>query len=335
MRRVTGPAGGLISYFTRHGTAANLLLVVLIVAGLIAAPRMRAQFFPDVIVDDVRVTVEWEGAGAADVDAAIVQVLEPALLTVEGVESSSSRSLEGNARITLEFDPGWDMGRASDDVQAAVDSVTTLPSEAEDPKVTRGAWRDRVTDVVVTGPVDPAQLARYTDEFITRLFAEGVTRTTIRGLAAPETIVEVSTVDLMTHDVTIEQIANAIRQEVDADPAGDVEGANARVRTGVEKRAPDQIAAIVLRSNPDRSKLLVGDVATVRVEGPTRARSYFVGDNPAMSVRVDRSNKGDAIGIQATVEQVAAVMQTTLPQGVTVELIRTRAEAISSRLALL
>lgn len=335
MRRVTGPAGGLLSYFTRHGTAANLLLVVLIVAGLIAAPRMRAQFFPDVIVNDVRVTVVWEGAGASDVDAAIVQVMEPTLLAVEGVESSSSRSLEGNARITLDFEPGWEMSRAADDVQAAVDTITTLPSEAEEPKVTRGAWRDRVTDVVVTGPVDPAQLARYTDEFVTRLFVEGVTRTTIRGLAAPETVVEVSTIDLMTHDVTIEQIANAIRQEVDADPAGDIEGANARVRTGVEKRAPDQIEAIVLRSNPDLSKLLVGDVATVRVEGPTRQRSYFVGDNPAMSVRVDRSDKGDAIGIQAKVEEVAAEMQATLPQGVTVELIRTRAEAISSRLSLL
>ncbi|WP_127114733.1 efflux RND transporter permease subunit [Shimia sediminis] len=335
MRRVSGPAGGLLSYFTRHGTAANLLLVVLIVAGLIAAPRMRAQFFPDVIIDNVSVTVLWEGAGAADVDAGIVQVLEPALLSVEGVESTAARSLEGNARITLDFEPGWDMARAADDVQAAVDAVTTLPEEAEDPKVSRGVWRDRVTDVVVTGPVDPAQLARYTDEFVTRLFVEGVTRTTIRGLAAPQTLVEVSTVDLMTHDVTIEQIANAIKQEVDADPAGDVEGANARVRTGVEKRAPDQIAAIVLRSNPDRSKLLVGDVATVTVEGPTRARSYFVGDNPAMSVRVDRSDKGDAIAIQATVEKVAADMQTTLPQGVTVELIRTRAEAISSRLTLL
>ncbi|WP_299352519.1 efflux RND transporter permease subunit [uncultured Shimia sp.] len=335
MRRVSGPAGGLLSYFTRHGTAANLLLVVLIVAGLVAVPRMRAQFFPDVILDSVRVSVIWEGAGAADIDAAIVQVLEPAMLGVEGVESTNSRSTEGSANIALEFEPGWDMGRAADDVQAAVDAVTTLPADAEDPKVRRNAWRDRVTDVVVTGPVDPAQLARYTDEFVTRLFAEGVTRTTIRGLAAPQTVVEVSTVDLMSYDVSIEEIANAIQQEVDADPAGDVEGANARVRTGVEKRAPDQIEGIVLRSNPDGSKLLIGDVANVRVEGVTRNRTYYVGENPAMSVRVDRSDKGDAIGIQATVEEVAAKMQTTLPRGVTVELIRTRAEAISSRLSLL
>lgn len=335
MRRISGPAGGALSYFTRHGTAANLLLVVLIAAGLLAAPRMRAQFFPDVIIDNVRVTVTWEGAGAADVDAAVVQVLEPALLAVEGVESTSSRSTEGSARITLDFEPGWDMSRAADDVQSAVDIVTTLPEDAEEPKVRRGVWRDRVTDVVITGPVDPVQLARYTDEFLTRLFAAGVTRTTIRGIAAPETIIEVSTIDLMTHDVSIEQIATAIAQEVDADPAGDVDGANARVRTGVEKRAPDQIAGIVLRSNADGSKLTIGDVAAIRVEGVTRNRSYFVGDNPAMSIRVDRSDRGDAIAIQESVENVAAEMQTTVPKGVTLELIRTRAGAITSRLNLL
>ena len=84
--RETGAAmaAGVLSYFTRHRTAANLLLVVMIALGIAAAPRMRAQFFPDVIVDTVTVSVEWEGSGAEDVDAGIVQVLEPVLLGVEG-----------------------------------------------------------------------------------------------------------------------------------------------------------------------------------------------------------------------------------------------------------
>ena len=141
MRELGDRAGGILSYFTRHATAANLLLVVLILAGLASFPRMRAQFFPDVIVDNVTVSVAWEGAGAEDVDAAIVQVLEPAMLAVEGVEQTNSRSVEGTARITLDFEPGWDMGRAAEDVQAAVDAVTTLPEDAEEAVVRRGRWR--------------------------------------------------------------------------------------------------------------------------------------------------------------------------------------------------
>ncbi|MCE8009204.1 efflux RND transporter permease subunit [Aestuariivita sp.] len=334
-RDVPRAAGGVLSYFTRHPTAANLLLVMLMVLGLAAIPNMRAQFFPDVIIDNVTVSIEWEGAGPEDVDGAIVQVLEPVLLAVDGVESSNSTSREGQASITLEFEPGWDMGRAADDVQAAVDGITTLPEEAEEPNVRRGAWRDRVTDLVITGPVEPEQLALFADELVTRLFTVGVTRTTIRGVAAPETVVEVPSSALIEHDVTMQQIAQAIAEEVDADPAGDVTGANARVRTGTEKRTPDDIARIVLRSNADGSKLTVADVARILVEGPDRERAYFVGEDPAISIRVDRSDQGDAIGIQRTVEEIAEQMQASLPQGVTVELIRTRAEAITGRLNIL
>ncbi|CUK00390.1 Multidrug transporter MdtC [Ruegeria denitrificans] len=335
MRDIPGAAGGILSYFTRHRTVANLLLLVMMVLGAAAIPAMRAQFFPDVILERVDVNVEWEGAGPEDVDNGIVQLLEPALLAVEGVASTTSTSREGRANIRLEFEPNWDMSRAVDEVRTAVDSVTNLPEDAEEPSIRRAAWRDRVTDVVVTGPVDPDQLAKFTDELINRLFAVGVTRTTIRGLAAPRVVVEVPTAQLIANDITLSEIAQAIAAEAMASPAGDVTGANARIRTGTEKRTPEEIEGIALRNFADGSKLYIGDVADIRIEGVNRNRSYFVGENPAMSVRVDRSNLGDAIQIQRAVEDVVAELQASLPEGVTIELIRTRAQAITDRLDIL
>ena len=307
----------------------------MVVAGVVAIPNMRAQFFPDVIIDNVTVSVQWNGAGAEDVDAGIVQVLEPGLLAVEGVESSSSVSREGSGYIVLEFTPGWDMARGADDVQSAIDTVSTLPDEAEEPAVRRGAWRDRVTDVVISGPIAPKQLGQFADEFVIRLFAAGVTRTTIRGVAAPQVMIEVPSSQLIANDVTMSQIAAAIAEEVNADPAGDVTGANARVRTGTQKRTAEEISGVVLRSNPDGSTLTVGDVARVLQQGVDRERGYFVGDNPAISVRVDRSNNGDAIAMQASVQEVADTLQLTLPRDVTIGLIRARAAAISARLDIL
>lgn len=326
---------GLLSYFTRHPTAANLLLAVLVILGLAAAPRMRAQFFPDVVVDNVSVIVIWDGASAEDMDQGIVQVLEPVLLAVEGVETGSATSREARASIVLEFEPGWDMGRAAEEVQAAIDTVTTLPEEAEKPLVRRGAWRDRVTDVIITGPVAADRLGRFADELVARLFEAGVTRTTIRGLAAPRTIVEVPSVNLIAHDITMAEIAAAVGAEIDADPAGDVEGANTRVRAGTGRRGTAEIAAIALRSLPDGSRLSVGDVASLRIEGAARERQYFVAGNPAMSVRVDRSASGDAIAIQHTVERVVSEMRQSLPRGVDLSLVRTRSEFISGRLDML
>ena len=333
--KVTGLAGGMLSYFTRHRTAANLVLVIMLAAGLAAFPRMRAQYFPDIIIEDVSVSVAWSGAGAEDVDRAIVQVLEPALLAVEGVTDTSATSREGRAYLQLEFEPGWDMSRAADEVQAAVDAVNTLPEGSEDPDVRRGAWRDRVTDVVITGPVGVEQLGRFADELVTRLFAVGVTRTTINGVAAPETIVEVPSRALIQNDVAMSEIAEAIASATETDPAGDVGSGTARVRTGSAKRSAEDIAGIVLRSNPDGSKLTIGDLGRVRTEGIDRERVFFVGENPAISVRVDRSEGGDAVRIQRQVEDVAAEMERTLPAGVELDLIRTRAEQITARLNIL
>ena len=227
MRQLPKSAGGFLSYFTRHGTAANLLLVVMLVLGFAASTQIRSQFFPDVIIDNVNVSVDWEGAGPEEIDNGIVALLEPVLLSVEGVKSSYSTASQGATNITLDFEPNWDMARAADDVKVAVDSVTDLPEGIEEPVVRRGIWRDRVTDVVITGPVSAEQLGRFADEFTARLFRAGVTRTTIRGVAAPEIVVSAPELSLIQHDVTLTEIADVIAQEANTDPAGDVAGLRA------------------------------------------------------------------------------------------------------------
>ncbi len=330
---MTGNIGGLMSYFTRHRTVANLVLVLMLTAGLVAFPNMRAQFFPDVVVDDVDITVQWDGAGAEAVDEGIVQILEPALLAVEGVTASSARATEGRASLNLEFEPGTDIERATEDVQFVLDSTTNLPSDAEDPEIRRGGWSDRVTDVVISGPVSVDQLARFADELVVRLFAAGVTQADVRGVAAPSTLIEVPSINLIKHDITMADIADRIAQEAVGDPAGDA-GAS-RVRTGVAKRSAEDIAAIVLRSNPDGSSLTVGDMGDIVVQGTDRNQAYFVGEDPAIQVRVNRSSTGDAIGLQEKVEEVAAEMSATLPQGVQIELTNTLAEQITGRLNIL
>ena len=326
---------GILSYFTRHRTLANLVMVLMLVGGLVATANIRAQYFPDVVLSEVDVTVAWPGAGAEDVDRGIVQVLEPALKTVEGVAATYARSVEGRATIEIEFEPGVDLDRAAQDVTAAVDGVASLPADAEEPEVSRSAWRDQVTDVVITGPVGVDQLARLADDFTARLFAAGVTRATISGLAAPEMVVEVSSVALMRHDLTMAGIAQAIAAAAGSLPAGEVAAGTARVRSGAELRSAEEIGEIALKVGADGAVLRLRDVAAIRVEGADRGRAAFVGDNPAMAIRVERGPEGDAIDMQARVTQVADAMRPGLPAGVTVDLVRTRAEQITERLSLM
>ena len=279
---------GLIRYFARHRTAANLVLVVMIVAGLIAASRMRAQYFPDVVLSEVTVSVAWDGAGADDVDRAILQVLDPAFLALDGVTDVASQASEGRAVFDVSFAPNSDPASAEAAVQAAVDAISTLPEGADDPQVKAAAWRDRVTDVVITGPVGVDQLARFADEFTGRLFAAGITRTTIQGLAGRDIVVEIPSTALMRHDITMDEVATAIGSAVQSAPAGEV-GDDARVRTGTDRRSIAEVGGIVLRSLPDGSSLTVADLAVLRANDANSGRAAFVGDNPAMTIRIDRA----------------------------------------------
>jgi multidrug efflux pump subunit AcrB len=327
--------GGLLSYFVRHRTAANLALALMLLSGLYAALTMRAQFFPDIVIERVTVTVAWTGAGPEEVDAQIVAVLDPVLLAVEGVESSAAAAREGAATISLEFEPGWDMGRAVDDVSAAVDRIDNLPDTAETPRVRRIAYRDRVTDVMLWGPAPAEQLARYAVEFQSRLFAAGVARTTLDGAPDPVIRVSVPEAALVRHDLSIEAIAAAARDAATAMPAGDVGPGGARVRAGVERRSAEAIGDVILRREADGAPLRIRDVAAVTVEGAENGEAYFVGDDPAVRLRVDRSDQGDAIAIQRAVEAEAAAFAATLPEGVEIQLTRTRAQQISDRLGIL
>ena len=66
-------------FFIRHRTAANLLMILMIAIGIMSLSKLNRQFFPDFNIEIVGVSVQWTGATAEDVDANIVQLLEPEL----------------------------------------------------------------------------------------------------------------------------------------------------------------------------------------------------------------------------------------------------------------
>ena len=326
---------GLLGYFTRHRTAATFLMLVMLALGLVATGKIRSQFFPDVVIDTVTVTVAWEGAGPQELDSAVVALLEPALQTVEGVESTAASSKDGSTTVTLVLEPGWDMARATEEVKAAVESVKTLPDAAEEPVVRRGEWKDKVTEVVIAGPIAPDQLGRIGDDFVARLYREGITRTTITGVAAPQIEVTLPEAARLRHDLSLRDVAEAIGAQADTRPAGDVASGAARLRAGEEGRTAEAVRAMVVRVNPDGSKLYVRNVADVTVTGADAQRAYFLDDQPAVLIRVDRTSDGDAVKMEATVRALAAELAPELPAGVSIRLINARAQDITDRLDIL
>ncbi|MCV0424501.1 MAG: efflux RND transporter permease subunit [Roseibium sp.] len=337
MRSPGGPRfASFLDYMVRHRTAANLLLALMLLAGIAASTQIRTQFFPDFVREEVNVNITWSGAGPEDLDRSVVEILGPQLLAVNGVDEATSVAREGSVRINLEFEDDWDMGQATDEVKAAVDQArSSLPDGIEEPVISRGVYRDRVTDVVIYGPVDLDQLARFAEDLQTILFRQGVTRVSLQGLADPIIRINVGEAMLVRHDLTLRDVADVVSAEMETTPAGDVSGGSARLRTGQTRRSEQELGEIVVKAPSQGEKLQLRSVADIVTEGVESGRAYYHNGMPAVVLRVDRSAQGDTISIQRAVERITAEFQETLPDGVVVQMTRTRSQNIIDRMNIL
>ena len=90
---------GIIGIFSQHPVAANLLMVIMFLAGFWALKQLNTQFFPVFDLDFARVTVVWSGASAEDVESLITTPLEQELQDVDFVKQMTSTSAEGVSAI--------------------------------------------------------------------------------------------------------------------------------------------------------------------------------------------------------------------------------------------
>ena len=164
----------MISFFANHRTAANLLLTLMIVCGLVAITKINRQFFPDFGIDIVAVTVPWPGASASDIERNIVQAVEPELRFLNGVKKLTSSSYEGTASVIIEFQPGYDMQEALSDIESAIAQVTTLPEEAEKPIIKRLVRYETVSRWVLSGKYPEQGLKEYATKIRDELLDRGI-----------------------------------------------------------------------------------------------------------------------------------------------------------------
>lgn len=321
----------IIGYFVRHRTAANLLFILIVVAGIAAGPRMRAQFLPDTTPAIAEITISWPGGGPKEVDRAIVSRVEPKLHAVKGVETVTAVARQGAAAFSLEFAPGSDMAAIMGEVRAAVEEVRDLPEGASRPIISRRRASDSVLDVVITGAASNELLIRYAEELKTRLLQHGVVGTAIDGVRAAEIHVDLRPEARERYDLTLQSIADAIRANAGAPAAGGIDQNSSRITLTPQPLTTTAVGSVAIRSLPDGSKLRVSDVANVIEKGSDREAAIYYQGRPAVILKVSLDG-GDMIRLQRTVEAAISEVQTGLPNGVSMFLSHPRGEQVISGL---
>ncbi len=326
----------MISLFARHPTAANLLMAAMLVVGLLALSRMNKQFFPDFGIDTVVVSVTWPGAGAEDVDNAIVQAIEPEVRFLDRVKAVVSNSQEGIGTVRIDFEAGTDMQAALADVDAAVSRVATLPEDSEAPWIRRVVRYENLLRIVLSGDLPERTLKTWASEMRDGLIHAGVDEVDMVGARKEWILVEADQQRLLALDLPISEISSRIAGASRDIPGGDTGGRSvSRVRSLGLARTAEEIAAVEVRAFPDGRRLTVGEVADVREAwNEDEPRVWFDG-RPAVELVVKRATTADALKTAEAAAQFLDRFVPTLPPGLAVHRYDEAAELIDQRIDLL
>ncbi|MCP1335425.1 efflux RND transporter permease subunit [Futiania mangrovi] len=327
--------GGLIGLFARHATAANLLMAIMAIAGLFALGQLNRQFFPDFGIEIVRITVAWPGASAEDVDANIVQAIEPEVRFLDGVDQVTTRAAEGVGVVTIEYVSGSDMQKALSEAESAVAQVTTLPEDAERPEVRRIVRYDEVARLVVSGPYSEASLIHIARGIRDTLLARGIDRVTMTGIRDPEVWVEVMPDTLRWLGMTLDDIAGTIAQANRDIPAGSLTGGERQVRSLGQETDAEGLRDLTVKALADGTQIRLSDVARVRNAFEDGQVTLMRGPHQAIELRVERSVTADALTTANIVNTYLEEIAGTLPPNLEVTQYAVSAELIRDRIRVL
>lgn len=328
----------LIGRFARHRVAANLLMLIMILAGIWGVTHMNRQFFPSFSVDVVKVRVSWPGASTEDVAASITTPLEQELRQVDGVNLMTSTSAEGISSISLEFDDTSDMQWATERVKESVNSVRSLPVDSETPKVYRRVRHDPIARVVVSSTEGVDEIRSLVREYERELLRRGIAKIYINGLPETEIAIQVPMDIAVDLGSSHEQIGEQIRRMSRNDPAGQVgEDDNSRqLRTPGQLRGEQQFSSLVFKQGADGRQISLGSIADIAHREQRNETSTFFHGIPAVEMRLMRAEHADSLeSAEIMIEWMDELATTTLPPGVEVHRFDESWSMIKERLTLL
>jgi len=306
----------LIRYAINNPLIINLMLVLVLVAGVISWFAMPQEMFPLIELDRVTIKTEYKGAAPAEVERQVTMPIEEEFDGLADIDSLMSTSSEGMSSISIKLKPGSDVDTFLDDARSIVDRVTDLPDDAEQPDVRRLQTRFPVISMAVYGDVAAATLYDTADDIKRRLLAiPGVASAQPAGVREWELWVSVDPHQLAARTVTLEEISQALRQNLTELPGGKIEAAEGDILLrgiGVAPQ-PALLQQIPIRRNQQGGVLRLGQLAKVELrfeEARTLAR--FNGQ-PSVNITVTKTVDSSTIEVSRRVHELSAQLQQELP----------------------
>ena len=114
------PYEALIAWFADNHVAANLLMAVLLIGGLVTALTIKKEIQPRVDINFVSINVPYLGAAPEEVEEGVCVKVEEAIQDLEGIEEITCTAREGMGSISVEVNPDYDVPEVMDNIKIRV-----------------------------------------------------------------------------------------------------------------------------------------------------------------------------------------------------------------------
>ncbi len=329
---------GLLSWFATNHVAANLLMCLIIVSGLLTVFTIKVEFFPEMSLDTIIVTVPYRGASPAEVEEGVCMRVEEAVAGVDGIKRLYSTASENAGMSTIEVEEYADTREVLDDIKAEVDRIITFPRETEKPIITEITTRYEVVKVVLYGDATEKTLRELADDVRDDLTGmDNISQADLTGVRPYEISIEVPEENLRRYGLSFDEIAEAVGKSSLDIPGGSVKTSGGEVlfRTKGQRYTGREFEKIIVLTGGDGTEIRLGDIARV-IDGfeDTDVSSRFDGKRAA-SVMVFRVGNQGALDVADTVRDYVESKKDALPEGISIAMWEDTSVMLRSRINLL
>ncbi|HVG94743.1 MAG TPA: efflux RND transporter permease subunit [Planctomycetota bacterium] len=308
----------------RKPVFAWMLMAALIVFGAIGLSRLGVSQMPDVDFPQVTVRLTLEGASPETMETDVVELVEDACMSVEGITDISSNSQQGSATVTLEFEVGRDIDAALQETQTKVaQAQRRLPEAMDPPVITKSNPEDQpILWVAVSGSLPPQELADIARFQVRERLqtVPGVGEVLLGGFRDRSLRVWLDAQRMDARGVTAADVTTALRREHLELPAGRLEDPERETNVRLRGEALD-VAAFrdLVVSERDGAVTRLSDVATI--EDGLEDRRLVARNNgePAQGVGIRKQRGANAVEIARAVRRRLVEIRETLPPGAQVQ----------------
>ena len=319
MNKNHGPYYATIEWFARNSVAANLLMLILLLGGLYSVMTIKKESQPPFDTNLITVSMPFLGSSPEDVEEGILIKIEEAIQDIEGIEEIISTGRRGSGTVQIEVSSGYDVPEVMTEIKTRVDAISTFPENTEKPIVSRNRFQQQVNLVSVYGDVDERTLKEYAKQVRNEIVSlPGITRAEILGSRPYEISIEVSEFTLEQYGMTLGEVALAIRRGSLDLPAGSIraDSGDIQLRTKGQAYTGLDFEDILIRTNPDGSRVLLKDIADIKDDFADTGRFSEFNGKQAFTIRVLSVGDQSELEISQTVRDYVAAKQVSIPSGV-------------------